>query len=390
MNTTSKLLNHYLVKRRNTMLGVGPMSKNCVDAAIEIVNKHRIPIFLIASRRQIESKNLGGGYCNNWNTESFSKYVLNKDKKKLILLSRDHGGPFQGNVELEQKNNYHKTLKQAKESFKVDIDNDFKIIHIDTSFGLNKLIPQKKALEMLFELYHFVCGYAKKRKKKILIEIGTEEQTGGVNSFKELEYFLNRVFNFCKLKKLQKPTFVVIQSGTKVMEMRNVGIFESPVRIKGQIPVEIQLFKVLEICKKFNIFMKEHNADYLTNDSLKWHPKIGIHAANVAPEYGVAETLALIKLLKSNRQHKLLEEFLELSYNSNKWKKWIIDLKKHKSDYEKSIISGHYVFSTEKFINLKQKISKNINLSIRDIDLILKDSVKSSILRYIENFGLLS
>ena len=75
MNTTSKLLNHYLVKRRNTMLGVGPMSKNCVDAAIEIVNKHKIPIFLIASRRQIESKNLGGGYCNNWNTESFSKYV---------------------------------------------------------------------------------------------------------------------------------------------------------------------------------------------------------------------------------------------------------------------------------------------------------------------------
>ena len=88
------------------------------------------------------------------------------------------------------------------------------------------------------------------------------------------------------------------------MELRNVGIFESPVRIKSQIPVEIQLFKVLEICKKYNIFMKEHNADYLTNDSLKWHPKIGIHAANVAPEYGVAETQAFIKLLKSNRQNK--------------------------------------------------------------------------------------
>ena len=30
---------------------------------------------LIASRRQIECKALGGGYCNNWSTEEFSKYV---------------------------------------------------------------------------------------------------------------------------------------------------------------------------------------------------------------------------------------------------------------------------------------------------------------------------
>ncbi len=378
------------MNRRNTMLGVGPMSKNCVDATIEITNKYKIPIFLIASRRQIECKSLGGGYCNNWNTESFSQYVLKKDKKKFILLSRDHGGPFQGNVDHEKKNNYAKTLKQAKESFKVDIDNNFKIIHIDTSYALNKLIPKKKSLQMLFELYEFVCVYTKKRKKKVLIEIGTEEQSGGVNSFKELENFLNTVFNFCESKKLQKPTFVVIQSGTKVMELRNVGIFESPVRIKSQIPVEIQLFKVLEICKKYNIFMKEHNADYLTNDSLKWHPKIGIHAANVAPEYGVAETQAFIKLLKSNRQNKLLDEFLELSYNSNKWKKWIINLNTHKNDYEKSVISGHYIFSSEKFLNIKQNLSKNINLNIRDIDLILKEAVKKSILRYVESFGLLS
>ena len=45
--------------------------------------------------------------------------------------------------------------------------------------------------------------------------------------------------------------------------------------------------------------MKEHNTDYLTDESLRWHPKIGIHAANVAPEFGVSETLSLIKILKN-------------------------------------------------------------------------------------------
>jgi len=390
MNKTAEILNHFLVKRRNTMLGVGPMSKNCVDAVLEITNQLNIPIFLIASRRQIECKSLGGGYCNNWDTKSFSKYVFKKDKKKLTILSRDHGGPFQGNVEIEKKNDYKTTLNQAKQSFKFDIDNNFKIIHIDTSYGLDKIIPKTKSLEMLFELYAFVCNYAKKQKKKILIEIGTEEQTGSANSFSELEDFLNTVFNFCNKNNFQKPTFVVIQSGTKVMETRNVGIFESPVRIKGEIPVEIQLFKVLEICKKFNIFMKEHNADYLTNDSLKWHPKIGIHAANVAPEYGVAETKAFINLLKQKNQKKILDQFLELSYKSKKWKKWIIDLSSHKNDYEKSIIAGHYVFSTAEFEDIKYKLSQNIKMSIREIDSQLKYSVKKSILRYVENFGLTS
>ena len=47
--------------------------------------------------------------------------------------------------------------------------------------------------------------------------------------------------------------------------------------------------------------MKEHNTDYLSNDSLKWHPKLGIHAANVAPEFGVEETKAFIQLLKNNK-----------------------------------------------------------------------------------------
>ena len=53
--------------------------------------------------------------------------------------------------------------------------------------------------------------------------------------------------------------------------MKNIGIFESIVRVKNEIPVEIQIFKLLEICKKFGVYFKEHNTDYLTND-LKWHP----------------------------------------------------------------------------------------------------------------------
>ena len=72
--------------------------------------------------------------------------------------------------------------------------------------------------------------------------------------------------------------------------------------------------------------------------------KLGIHAANIAPEFGVGETKALIKILKENNLKKELDLFLEISFKSKKWKKWLIP-GSNISDLEKSIISGHYIFS---------------------------------------------
>ena len=81
-------LNQFLKKKNCTLLGVGPMSLNCIDAVCEISNGYSIPLMLIASRRQIDSKNIGGGYVNNWNTEEFASYVKSKDKKNMVILSR--------------------------------------------------------------------------------------------------------------------------------------------------------------------------------------------------------------------------------------------------------------------------------------------------------------
>ena len=60
--------------------------------------------------------------------------------------------------------------------------------------------------------------------------------------------------------------------------------------------------------------MKAHNSDYLSTNSLSWHPRLGIHSANVAPEFGVAETKSFIKILKDNNLKNLLENFVKLSY----------------------------------------------------------------------------
>ena len=89
------------------------MSKNCIDASIELSDKYLLPLMLIASRRQIDFQKIGGGYVENWSTYQFSKYVQ-KNQKKQIILCRDHGGPWQNNLEIEK--NYN--IKQAMESAK--------------------------------------------------------------------------------------------------------------------------------------------------------------------------------------------------------------------------------------------------------------------------------
>jgi len=188
---------------------------------------------------------------------------------------------------------------------------------------------------------------------------------------------------FCNTNKFPFPSFVVIQAGTRVMETKNIGSFDSPVRTKNELPPEIQIPKMIDICNKYGIFMKEHNTDYLSTDSLKWQPRLGIHAANIAPEFGVAETKAFIGILKERGYTDLLDDFLRISYDSMKWKKWMLK-DTDANDMDRAIIAGHYIFSSNEFIELKAKASKEIN----NLDNILKDKVKQSIYRYMNAFNL--
>jgi len=379
-----------IIKCKKTLLGVGPMSQNVIDSAIELSDEYMVPLILIASRRQIDSNFHGGGYVNNWSTEKFSKYVKKKSKKKFIMMARDHGGPWQNTNEIKDNLNLDKAIESAKRSFLCDIKNDFSFIHIDTSVDIyKKKIKADESLKRIFEFYEFCYKISKENNKEILFEIGTEEQSGSTNTFEELEYVLQKINEFTKKKNLPKLNFIVIQSGTKVMERRNIGSFETSVRIENEIPVEIQLLKMIEICNKNKVYMKEHNADYLTNESLSWHPRLGIHSANVAPEFGVCETVNIVENLKKNKMKDLLNEFIYLCVKSKKWEKWAIN-KNEITDLEKTLICGHYLFSNPEFLKIKKELSYFLKKKKIDLDKLLKSEIKKSIKRYMKNFRLIN
>jgi len=381
-------LETFLRKRRCTLLGVGPMSLNCVDAAIELANEHEAPMFLIASRRQIDAEAFGGGYVNNWTTAEFAKYVIDRDKKGKILLARDHGGPWQNSKEIEGNLSLRRAMESAKASYRADIEAGFQVLHIDPSVDIHGQPDVDEVLDRVFDLYEFCWDQAQKLRQEVIFEIGTEEQSGSTNSQEELDYTLQAVQQFCKKNHFPQPTFVVIQCGTRVMETRNVGSFDSPVRVADELPAEIQLPKMIEICNRYGIFMKEHNTDYLSDAALQWHPRLGIHAANVAPEFGVTETRALLEVLENNGLEVLAEKFLQLAFDSNKWHKWMLE-NTRATDRDRAIIAGHYIFSNPACVELKLEAARNLRPKGIELDLYLKNQVKQGIYRYLRNFRLL-
>jgi hypothetical protein len=363
------------------------MSVNCVDAALELSNHYNSPLMLIASRRQIDSAQFGGGYVNKWTTDAFADYVINNDKKGKVLLARDHGGPWQNPLEKTENMSLRRAMESAKDSFRADIEAGFQLLHLDPSVDIHDTPTPDDVLDRLFELYEFCWAEAQRQGRDIAFEIGTEEQSGGMNSIEDITYVLDSVLNFCKKNHFPLPTFVVLQAGTKVMETRNVGSFDSPFRVKGELPAEIQLPKLLELCNKYGLLMKEHNGDYLSNETLEWHPRLGIHACNVAPEFGVIETRELVALLENNGLSSLAEDFINLAYSSRKWEKWVVD-RQRLSERECAIIAGHYVFSTDECREIKDKACRDLQSLGIDLNHLLKESVRQGILRYMSRFRL--
>lgn len=381
-------LRQFVQTNRQTLLGVGPVSQNCVDASIELANEYKIPLMLIASRRQIDSADFGGGYVNNWTTESFCQYVRKKDRGSYICLARDHGGPWQSELEVSKKMSLPEAMESSKKSFLSDMKSGMEIIHLDPGRNLPNSVHASvgEFVERTKELLLFCHHEAVSRNKPVVFEIGTDEGKVGSAPFEEIKEMVNILLEFCKSEKITSPGFIVLQTGTKVMEMRNVGSLDSAINKHGDVHNAAELKRIIDYCKGFGLLIKEHNADYLSDQALAWHANSGIDSANVAPEFGVIETKAFLHLLSGQGLSDLHDKVVELAFNSGKWKKWMLE-NSTATDYDKASIAGHYIFCHPEFIEIKKTAEEALKINIDDY---LKNEVKKAIYRYLYNFNLIS
>ena len=380
-------IKNFLSKKTCTLLCVGPMSRNCIDVSIDISKQFNIPMVLIASRRQIDTPEFGGGYVENFTTAQFSDYVRSKSAEQ-VYLARDHGGPWQSISESSQNMDLDSSMKSAKRSFEHDILAGFDFIHIDPSIPIQgENLTIDKILDRLFDLYFFCHEVARKNGREIEFELGTEEQDGFGQDLDKLRYFLEKINVFCTKHKMKKPAFVVAQTGTKVLETQNVGIFKKDINVVDELSLD-HLKETLEICKGYELLLKEHNTDYLCDEALSLRPIIGIPASNVAPEFGVAETKAFLYLLSTHGYKKELDFFVRTSLESGKWKKWMLP-DTSADDLDKAIICGHYIFSDPEIVKMREYLHQELVRKNIDVTAYLKTNIKTAIMRYVHLFNMI-
>ena len=320
-------------------LGFGPMSREIVAALSFYAYTNKQPIMIIASRNQVDA---AGGYVMTTNE---LKVTLNMTRSPHLMVCRDHCGPYF--LDSEKGLSEHDAVEATKKTIAADIENGFDLIHIDTSRCDNGY----KVAEDLFK-------FCLDLNPKIKFEFGTEENVGvaaGIQKYKEDVEFASQFPNM---------EFVVAQTGSLVMEDRQVGTFELDI-VKD----------LVAFANQAGVKLKEHNADYLTAEQIQLRRQAGVHALNIAPQLGVLQTRTIKELSATHNLTREWEDFSQTVINSRKWEKWFIDNEDAKVD-----IAGHYLYSHPTYKHLIKRLNYHCNWTA-----VLNDRIESLIKHYETN-----
>jgi len=387
------------------LLGIGPMSRTLIKATFSLAKEKDFPLMFIASRNQVDAKELGGGYVCNWDQRSFSKAIDDIAREVgfdgLYFKCRDHGGPWQRDNERNAHLPEKEAMELGKRSYLEDLINGFDLLHIDPTkdpYTVGKVVPMDDVIRRTIELIEYVEKERKKRSlPEIGYEVGTEETNGGLTLEESYEAFIKRLTAELKARDLPTPLFIVGQTGTLTRLTENIGNFNSEAAKR-----------LSRIARKYGVGLKEHNGDYLDDYILLQHPALGITGMNVAPEFGTVETQAYLKLIKVENEmynQKILQEksnleavLQEEAVKSERWRKWMVGdkseltaseiLKDRELTYRITEISGHYTYNNPVVKEEIQRLFKNLESVGINGEKYVIDKIKESIDRYVKCFNL--
>ena len=315
-------------------LGLGPMSSLIVNTLANFAVTKEKPLMVIASRNQVD---VNSGYVMK--TAELANHIQ-KFSSPFIKLCRDHCGPYF--LDNERGLSLKNALLATKRTIAADIENRFQLIHIDTS-------RCDREYEVADELIQFCLSL----NPEIEFEFGTEENIGVAAGLQKYQ----RDVKFAK----QYPNmrFVVAQTGSLTMEDRQIGSFD------------INLVKQLStFADNSGVKLKEHNADYLTDEQIKMRKIAGVHALNIAPQLGVVKTKTIMQLAKT---YKIpTDDWKNIVLQSKKWQKWFIN----GDDNLKFVIAGHYCYSSAEFQTLLDALEKHIDWRLQ-VDLAITKVLES-------------
>lgn len=278
-------------------------------------------LMFIASRNQVDA---ASGYVMTTKQLATQLHPL---RSEYMMLCRDHCGPYF--LDVEKSLGIRAAVEATKRTIAADIENGFDLIHIDTS-------RCEDPYHIADELFNFSLNL----NPNIKFEFGTEENVGVAAGVKKYQNDVKFASQFPNMQ------FVVAQTGSLVMEDRQVGSFDIPM-----------VKKLVNFAESAGVKLKEHNADYLTADQIALRKSAGVHACNIAPQLGVIQTKTVLEL--ADRYDVDSGYFKQRVLESEKWRKWIID----GDESVKIAVAGHYCFADQEYYTLEDKLNAHCDVA---------------------------
>lgn len=232
-------------------------------------------------------------------------------------------------------------MARALESICRDIDAGFDLIHIDTSQEQGRQADIPDSLRRLETLYSAAAEHASLRGRRIAFEIGLESQGNHAADPVSTRNFLRAVQDH--LSGLPLPTYFVLQTGTKVRGLGNIGDLT---RSESRSNALRMLGQSVAVVHDAGMKVKAHNADYLDGDRITDLRRAGVDAMNIAPEFGTTQSSELIRATEDVEFGEFEKEFADIAVASEAWQAWTTDDDRR----TQVLLSGQYVMQDERVI----------------------------------------
>jgi tagatose-1,6-bisphosphate aldolase non-catalytic subunit AgaZ/GatZ len=308
-----------------TFLAVCPNSLVVATAALCVASRLRFPLFFAATLNQIDRSE---GYTP-WTPESFAKWVeaqcVEMTEPPMVLVGLDHGGPWKKDIDYQRKLDAQAALRKVEDSIESCLSAGYKLLHIDATedpFNQGPTVPVETIVERTIQLIRFAEDFRVLHDlPPVSYEVGTEEVSGGLNTFDRFKDFvdcLHAAFERARLLECW-PCFFVGDVGTDL----------------GTTHFDEALARSLNaIVRPYGSMLKGHYTDFV--DTPDRYPGAGMGGANIGPELSAVEYQAVMELAETSRPDvSTIEQrgarsdvegaIRDALIGTGRWRKWLRD-----------------------------------------------------------------
>ena len=381
-----------------TLLAVCPNSPAVIKAAFRAAKRNNAPILFAATLNQVDCD---GGYTG-MTQEDFVRVMKVEAARNHFtgpfLACIDHGGPWLKDIQTLEMWPYEKAMEGVKRSYEAALLAGYELIHVDPT--VDRFLPKGKIIDIevvaarTIELITHIENFRKERgMAPIAYEVGTEEVHGGLADMSVFNKFLGLLKEGLAKNGCADawPCFVVGKVGTDLHTT-----FFDPVVAKD----------LTSTVACYGSFIKGHYTDDVENP--EEYPLSGMGAANVGPEFTVAEYNALEELEAVEDQlyaegrvpmHSHMTAILKrLVVDSGRWKKWVHgnespdDFASITPDRQRWLIQtgARYIWQKPEAVAARRMLYDNLALNGIDAESIVLSTIERAIDKYYVAFNLVN